>query len=70
MPVCIFVGVRLDGNCIEDSLQAGKCHIIFVHPKVHVTVSNRQCKELLLLKLYQENGVAITVDEAHCIIEW
>ena len=64
-------GSEVDG-CIEESLQSvlkeGKFHIIFVHPEV--AVSNRQCRELFLSKLYQENVVAIVVDEAHCIIEW
>ena len=49
-------------------LKEGKPQIIYLHPEV--AVSNRQCRELFLSTLYQENVVAVVVDEAHCIIEW
>ena len=54
--------------CDERKLRNGDYHIVFAHPET--LVSSKYGRELLLSETYQENVVAITVDEAHCIVEW
>ena len=55
-------------RCEEMKLRDGHYHIVFAHPET--LVSSKYGRQLLLSKNYQENVVAIVVDEAHCIIEW
>ena len=54
--------------CDERKLRNGDYHIVFAHPET--LVSNKFGRDLLLSETYQENVVAITIDEAHCIVEW
>ena len=54
--------------CEEDKLRAGFYNIVFAHPEAFI--SSKYGRELLLTKTYQENVVAIVVDEAHCILDW
>jgi superfamily II DNA helicase RecQ len=54
--------------CEERQLRDGGYHIVFAHPET--LVSSKYGRELLLSGIYQENVVAIVVDEAHCIVEW
>ncbi len=56
------------GQCEEKRLQDGYYHIVFAHPEALISSSYR--RRLLLSKTYQDNVVAIVVDEAHCIVEW
>jgi superfamily II DNA helicase RecQ len=63
------VDVDIDfSQCEEIKLRDGHYHIVFAHPET--LISSKYGRELLLSKHYQENVVAIVVDEAHCIIEW
>ena len=62
-------GVEIDfWLCEEKKLCDGHYHIVFAHPETFISV--KYGRELLLSKIYQENVVAIVVDEAHCILEW
>ena len=56
------------GQCEEKRLCDGHYHIVFAHPET--LISSKYGQELLLSKTYQENVVALVVDEAHCIVEW
>ena len=56
------------GQCEEKRLRDGHYHIVFAHPET--LISSKYGRELLLSKTYQENVVALVVDEAHCIVEW
>ena len=49
-------------------LRDGHYHIVFAHPET--LIFSKYGRELLLSEQYQENLVAIVIDEAHCIIEW
>ena len=55
-------------QCEEKRLRDGHYHIVFAHPET--LISSKYGRELLLSKTYQENVVALVVDEAHCIVEW
>ena len=64
-------GVTVDidfSQCEEEKLRDGHYHIVFAHPET--LISSKYGRDLLLSKQYQENLVAIVIDEAHCIIEW
>ena len=54
--------------CEESKLRNGHYHIVFAHPES--LISSNYGRELLLSELYQENVVAIVIDEAHCIVDW
>jgi superfamily II DNA helicase RecQ len=56
------------GHCEEKRVQDGYYHIVFAHPEA--LISSSYGRGLLLSKTYQDNVVAIVVDEAHCIVEW
>ena len=63
------VEVEIDFRlCDERQLRGGHYHIVFAHPET--LVSSKYGRELLLSDIYQQNVVAIVVDEAHCIVEW
>ena len=63
------VAVDVDfSQCEEEKLCNGHYHIVFVHPET--LISSKYGRELLLSEQYQENLVAIVIDEAHCIIDW
>ena len=63
------VAVDIDfSQCEEEKLRDGHYHIVFAHPET--LISSKYGRELLLSEQYQENLVAIVIDEAHCIIEW
>ena len=53
---------------IDFSLCDGQYHIVFAHPES--VVSCKYGRSLLLSEIYQQNVVAIVIDEAHCILDW
>ncbi len=64
-----MVGVDVDfHHCEEDKLRNGRYHIVFTHPESFI--STKYGRELLTTKIYQDNVVAIVIDEAHCILDW
>jgi hypothetical protein len=63
--VDVDVDLRL---CEDEKLRNGYYHIVFAHPES--LISTKYGRELLMSKIYQENVVAIVVDEAHCILDW
>ena len=54
--------------CDDDKLRTGYYHIVFAHPESFISCNYG--RELLQSPTYQENIVAIVIDEAHCILEW
>jgi superfamily II DNA helicase RecQ len=54
--------------CDEQKLRNGLYNIAFTHPESFI--SCKYGRELLVSEKYQENVVAIVVDEAHCILDW
>ena len=65
-----MVDVDVDLRLCEDEklMRNGYYHIVFAHPES--LISTKYGRELLMSKIYQENVVAIVVDEAHCILDW
>ena len=54
--------------CEEDKLRNGSYHIVFCHPESFI--STKYGREILMSKIYQDNVVAIVIDESHCILDW
>ena len=54
--------------CEKKKLRDGQYHIVFAHPESFV--SCKYGRSLLLSEVYQQNVVAIVIDEAHCILDW
>ncbi|XP_028394542.1 putative ATP-dependent DNA helicase Q1 [Dendronephthya gigantea] len=55
-------------HCEEEKLRDGYYQIVFAHPET--LISSKYGRNLLLSKPYQENVVAVVIDEAHCIVDW
>ena len=60
------VAVDVDFSQCEEKLRDGHYHIVFAHPET--LISSKYGQELLLSEQYQQNLVAMAIDEAHCII--
>ena len=54
--------------CEENKLRNGSYHIVFCHPES--SIFTKYGCEILMSKVYQDNVVAIVIDEAHCILDW
>ncbi|XP_028412369.1 uncharacterized protein LOC114535187 isoform X2 [Dendronephthya gigantea] len=55
-------------ECEDKKLRDGQYNIVFAHPET--LISSKYGRELLLSEIYQENVLAIVIDEAHCILDW
>ena len=65
----VEVNVDIDFSlCEKKKLCDGQYHIVFAHPES--VVSCKYGRSLLLSEIYQQNVVAIVIDEAHCILDW
>ena len=65
----VEVNVDIDFSLHEKKkLSDGQYHIVFAHPESGV--SGKYGRSLLLSEIYQQNVVAIVIDEAHCILDW
>ena len=65
------VEVNLDIDfslCEKKKLRDGQYHIVFAYPELFV--SCKYLRSLVLSEIYQQNVVAIVIDEAHCILDW
>ena len=63
-----FVGeLQKDVDAIY-AIKKGKIQLLFISPES--VLRNSQWRDLLLSPVYQQNLVALTVDEAHCITQW
>ena len=64
----VEVNVDIDFSlCEKKNLRDGQYHIVFAHPES--LVSCKYGRSLLLSEIYQQNVVAIVINEAHCILD-
>lgn len=49
-------------------VKKGQPQLLFISPES--LLRNAQWRGMLLSDVYQENVVALVVDEAHCVIKW
>ena len=64
----VFVGGERMDEATKTALLAGKVQLIFSSPEQ--VLQNLQWREMLRLPVYQQNLVALVVDEAHCVKDW
>lgn len=63
-----FVGeVQQDLEVMRDVKQ-GRIQLLYISPES--LLRNPQWREMLLSTVYQENIVAVVIDEAHCVTQW
>ena len=63
----IYVGDELDAKSM-DSVKSGKDTLVFISPEA--IIGGCMWREMLRSQIYQENLVAVVVDEAHCVEKW
>ena len=63
-----FVGQLQQDILALTAVKSGKVQLLYFSPEC--ILSNPQWREMLLLSVYQQNLVALVVDEAHCITMW
>jgi len=59
------------GNCTEEMKQKildGEYQLVFVSPEA--LLATRRWRKMLLSPIYQNNLIAVVVDEAHCVRNW
>lgn len=63
-----FIGeAQTDKQCKKRVLEV-KVQLVYITPES--IIENRIFREMLLSPPYQENLVALAVDEAHCVKSW
>ena len=63
----IYTGDELDAKSM-DSVKSGKYALVFISPEA--IIGGCMWREMLRSQIYQENLVAVVVDEAHCVEKW
>ena len=63
-----FVGEGLASSGALERIDKGMCQLVYITPES--LLCNLHWRELLRTKIYQENLVALVVDEAHCVKKW
>jgi len=63
-----FIGEAQTDRLCKKRVLAGKVQLVYVTPES--ILDNRIFREMLLSPPYQENLVAVAVDEAHCVKSW
>ena len=63
----IYAGDELDAKSM-DSVKSGKYALVFISPEA--IIGGCMWREMLRSQIYQENLVAVVVDEAHCVEKW
>ena len=63
-----FVGELQQDIAAMRGVKDGDFQLVYISPES--ALLNPQWREMLLSRVYQENLVALIVDEAHCITQW
>lgn len=65
---CAYIGDEQNDQSILDGVEKGCYHLVYTSPECILTVP--KWRDMLSSKVYQQNLIAIAVDEAHCIESW
>ena len=65
---CAFVGGEQEDEDIKLGVLSGDYQLIYISPESLLRIL--QWREMLRSAVYQDNLVAIAVDEAHCVEKW
>ena len=63
-----FVGSTQDNSDAIEAVLNGKVQLVYISPES--VLNNKNFRGMLQRDIYQENLVALVVDEAHCIKLW
>ena len=63
-----FIGETQTDKLRKERVLKGKVQLVYATPES--IIENRKYREMLLSPLYQENLVALAVDEVHCVKSW
>ena len=64
-----FLGVGdIEGSSTGDQVEKGEISLVFMSPESMIT--GCRWREMFRSAVYQENLVAVVVDEAHCVDKW
>lgn len=63
-----FVGEMQHDILAMQNVKDGRVQLLYISPES--ILRNSQWRDMLLSDVYQNNLVAIAVDEAHCIAQW
>lgn len=63
-----FVGEAQTNLSCKERVLNGEVQLVFITPEN--IIENKVYREMLLSSVYQENLVALAVDEAHCVKSW
>ena len=65
----IYLGMEeVEGRSTGDQVEKGKILLVFMSPESMITGS--RWREMFRSAVYQENLLAIFIDEAHCVDKW
>ena len=63
-----FVGEAQTDLACKKKVLKGEVQLVYITPEN--IIENKVYREMLLSSVYQENLVALIVDEAHCVKSW
>ena len=63
-----FVGSAQDDGDATEAVLSGKVQLVYISPES--VLNNKKFRGMFLREMYQENLVALVVDEAHCVKLW
>ena len=63
-----FVGSAQDDGDATEAVLSGKVQLVYISPES--VLNNKKFRALFLREVYQENLVALVVDETHCVRLW
>ena len=64
-----YLGVEdIEGSSTGDQVEKGEISLVFMSPESMIT--GCRWREMFRSAVYQENLVAVVVDEAHCVDKW
>lgn len=65
---CAYIGDEQDNEIVKSGVVAGDFQLIYMSPESLLCVL--KWREMFRSTVYQENLIAIVVDEAHCVEKW
>ena len=63
-----FVGSTQDDSDVTKNVLSGKVQLVYISPES--VLNNKKFRAMFQREIYQENLVALVIDEAHCVKLW
>ena len=62
------IGLSVDSSASDDAVVRGEAQLVFTSPET--LLSDSTWRDMLRTRIYQENLVALAIDEAHLVEKW